>query len=336
MIYNRLEVMALSSKTIFLNKERNVTLTPYIVSKKTTPAVLILPGGAYNNCTESEGKPVAKTLNKLGFNCFILCYSVGEHYKWPRPLEDYEQAMEYICANAEKYSVDKEHIVVMGFSAGGHLASAAASLAVHKPFAAVLCYAPTTAATLAHCAPDAPDTCEAVNHNTCPCFIASSRNDWIVPSFNTTKFVDALQKNYVDYEAHIYGYSMHGFSVGEPANAVGPMFCSRVGDWVNEFVSWIDDLISGRYVSIRECCEYNDQHSDTLTTANSCPVVFADSEVEKQIRKKFPVQYLLYAATKKKLPDFIKTISPRNIFQLMHVKSETIAKMDDLLKQYKR
>lgn len=327
--------MTLSSKPIILNPERNVTLTPYIVSrKKTTPAILILPGGAYNNCEESEGKPVAKTLNKLGFNCFILCYSVGRHYQWPRPLEDYEQAAAYLRAHAEEFCIEPEHLVVMGFSAGGHLASAAATIAEHKPYAAVLCYAPTTAETLAYCASDAPDTCEAVNADTCPCFIASSRNDWIVPSFNTTRFVEALQRHFIDFEAHVYGYSMHGFSVGAPAGAKGGMFCSRVGDWVAEFVSWLDDLISGRYVSIRENCDYCDRYADTLSTANSCPVVFADRAVEKQFRRRFPVQYGLYAATKKRLPVFIKTISPRNIFQLMHVKAETITKMDELLSQF--
>ena len=204
----------MAEKTIVLNKERKVTLTSFICHKKETPAILILPGGAYNECSINEGRPVAEKFNSLGFNCFVLCYSVGKHYKWPYPLEDLESAMEHIKENSKDYCISKDKIILAGFSAGGHLAGAGATMAKNKPFAAILCYPALSRETIEYSAPGAPDITDKVDENTCPCFIASSRNDWIVPIENTHRFVRALDKYYIDYEEHIYGFSMHGFSIG--------------------------------------------------------------------------------------------------------------------------
>ena len=193
----------MKEKTVILNKERNVVLTCFLVGQN-KPAVLICPGGGYNECSVSEGKPVAEKFNSLGFNAFVLCYSVGKNYKWPYPLEDFENAMAYIKANGKQFSVDTEHIVAAGFSAGGHLVSYAASKAENKPYAAIILYGAAKAQTINYTAPDAPDAVEAVNLYTCPCFLAASRNDWIVPVNNTLEYIEALNKNYIDYELHIY------------------------------------------------------------------------------------------------------------------------------------
>ena len=83
----------MAEQTVVLNKERKVTLTVFAAHRKKTPAILILPGGAYNECSLNVGKPVAKKFNSLGFNAFVLCYSVGKHYQWPYPLDDLECAI---------------------------------------------------------------------------------------------------------------------------------------------------------------------------------------------------------------------------------------------------
>lgn len=321
----------MKEKTIILNKERNVVLTCFLVGQN-KPAVLICPGGGYNECSVSEGKPVAEKFNSLGFNAFVLCYSVGKNYKWPYPLEDFENAMAYIKANGKQFSVDTEHIVAAGFSAGGHLVSYAASKAENKPYAAIILYGAAKAQTINYTAPDAPDAVEAVNLYTCPCFLAASRNDWIVPVNNTLDFIEALNKNYIDYELHIYGYSMHGFSIGKEVGATPPLFCSRVGDWVEESVSWIDDLISGRYISIRESSEYNDKYSKTLSSKNSCKIIFENPQAKKLFKKKFLPQYLLYEATKKKVGSFVDGVSLKNVLSFLKVKDETFKKIDEALK----
>lgn len=320
-------------KPVILNKSRDVTLSPYIVTDEIRPTFLIAPGGAYRNCEESEGKPVARAFNELGYNAFILRYSVGKHYKWPYPLDDFETAMQFINDHADGYHADPDHIIAAGFSAGGHLVSAAASAAKTKPFAAVLCYGLTAEDTLQFCAPDAPDTSGLVSFDTRPCFIASSRNDWIVPVHNTTRLIEAFNEYYVDYEAHIYGYALHGFSVGASAGAQGPLFCSRVGNWVGDCLEWIDELISGRYRSVRECAQYKDRFSEVLSTANSCRVIFSDTGAAKIIKRRFPVEYLMYQATKAKVGDFMDTVSLRNLFELMKVSDKTISKMDEALSE---
>lgn len=327
----------MKNKTIILNKERDVTLTPYLVTKEKKPTFLIAPGGAYKNCDESEGTPVAKAFNDLGYNAFIFRYSVGKHCKWPYPLEDFDQAMEHLISHADTYGVDTAHIIAAGFSAGGHVVSVAASLAKNKPFASILCYGLTAKETLEFCPPDAPDASDVVNINTRPCFLASSRNDWIVPVFNTTRLMEAFQHNFIDYEAHIYGYALHGFSIGKGGGAVdvaGHLFCSRVGDWVKDSLAWIDELISGRYISIRECAEYNDKYADVLSTMNSCQLISENKAALKTIKRKFPAQYLLYTAAKGKIGDFMDTVSLRNLFQLMRVSETTIDKMNKALSIY--
>ena len=325
----------MKEKTVILNKERNVVLTCFPVGQN-KPAVLICPGGGYNECSVSEGKPVAEKFNSLGFNAFVLCYSVGKNYKWPYPLEDFENAMAYIKANGKQFSVDTEHIVAAGFSAGGHLVSYAASKAENKPYAAIILYGAAKAQTINYTAPDAPDAVEAVNLYTCPCFLAASRNDWIVPVNNTLEYIEALNKNYIDYELHIYGYSMHGFSIGEEVGAKPPLFCSRVGDWVEESVSWINDLISGRYISIRENSEYNDKYSKTLSSKNSCKIIFENPQAKNLFKKKFLPQYLLYEATKKKVGSFVDGVSLKNVLSFLKVKDETFKKIDEALKVFKK
>ena len=321
----------MKQKPIVLNRDRDVTLTPYLTSTDKTTAILIGPGGGYQNCDESEGKPVAEAFNALGYHAFILRYSVGKHHTWPNPLEDFDGAMDYLTNHAAEYKIDPAHILAAGFSAGGHVVTAAASAAKHKPFAVIVCYGLVSRETLAYCAPDAPDSSELVNLDTCPMFLASSRTDWIVSIENTTKLMDALQKNYIDYEAHIYGYALHGFSVGAGSGAVGPLFCSRVGNWVKDSMEWADELISGRYRSVRECAAYNDAYGSVLSTRNSCKLINSIPGALKVLKFKFHVQYLLYQGAQKKIGTFMDTVTLRNLFDLCKISEKTIAKMDEAL-----
>ncbi len=116
------------------------------------PAVLVLPGGGYQYCSEREADPVALSYLKAGFQAFILRYSVGEDAVWPNPLDDYEQAMGLIRERAEEWNLYQDKIAVVGFSAGGHLAAAAAVMGVNRPNAAVLGYAVTGTGLLQDCA----------------------------------------------------------------------------------------------------------------------------------------------------------------------------------------
>lgn len=237
-------------QTMILNKERNVTLTAYLqetngefsnIPKR--PAVLILPGGGYRMCSDREADPVAFTYLKAGFQTFVLKYSVGEDAAWPNPLQDYEQAMELIRTKAEEWDLYEDRVAVIGFSAGGHLAACAATVAKNKPAAAILGYAVTEEKTARACLKSAPDVVHCVDENTCPCFVFASRTDNVVPVSNSVRFIQALTENGVMFESHIYAYGPHGFSTADSSILMpGTDLCSRALRWTEDSIAWLKDI----------------------------------------------------------------------------------------------
>lgn len=232
-----------------LNLDRNVTLTSYIlevggefpnISKR--PGILIIPGGGYRFCSEREADPVAMPYLKAGYQVFILRYSVGQYAAWPNPLEDYEQAMELIRGNSEKWHVYEDKIAVIGFSAGGHLAGAAATMSKNRPNAAILGYA-VVSEDVKLCSPTAPDLIPYVDENTCPCFIFATRTDGVVPVRNSVKMIQALTEADISYESHIYAYGPHGFSTADHCVQEGnTLICNRVPHWVSDSIAWLCDM----------------------------------------------------------------------------------------------
>ncbi len=240
----------MKQEVLVLNEERNVTLTCYIqsvgghfsyVTKR--PAILILPGGGYQYCSDREADPVAAAYMHHGFQTFILRYSVAQHRQWPNPLEDYDQAMALIRSRAEEWGIYADKIAVIGFSAGGHLAAAAATMSKNRPDAAILGY-PATGEDIKNCNMGAPDTAKYVDRDTCPCFLFATRNDELVSVDNTIEFMAALSKANIAFESHVYAYGPHGVSVcnsavQEPSVPV----CSRVSGWVEDSVEWLKDML---------------------------------------------------------------------------------------------
>lgn len=240
----------MKTEFITLNEEQKVTLTAYLqeaggefgyISKR--PAILILPGGGYQYCSDREADPVAMPYLKAGYQVFILRYSVKEHSQWPKPLEDYEQAMALIRKNAEVWKLYPDKVAVLGFSAGGHLAGCAATMAKEKPNAALLGYAVTKAEDVQMCEPQAPDVNKAVDASTCPCFVFATCNDQVVPIENSLKFLQALAEHSVTFESHIYAYGPHGFSTGDSSvQFLESEMCSRVPQWVEDSIGWLKDI----------------------------------------------------------------------------------------------
>lgn len=236
---------------VTLNAERNVTLTAYIQSVggefsniQRRPAIIVMPGGAYEFCSEREADPVASVYIRAGFQVFILRYSVGEHKLWRNPLDDYDQAYDFICSKADDWFVDSGKIAVIGFSAGAHLAGCAATVSSRKPVAAILGYPVLTGKTAGHFNSNAPDVTEAVDENTCPCFIFSSRTDDVVPIFNSTRMLSALEKHNVPFECHIYSFGPHGFSVADSTvNTKKLDMSSRIPNWVEDSIDWLKETV---------------------------------------------------------------------------------------------
>lgn len=237
-------------ETITLNEKRNVTLTAYVqevggefkyVTKR--PAVLILPGGGYQFCSDREADPVAMAYLKAGYQAFILRYSVKEDAVWPNPLDDYEQAMELIRSRADEWKLYADKVAVIGFSAGGHLAAAAATMSKNRPNAAILGYA-VTGNDVKVCNPSSPNTVEAVDRNTCPCFLFATRTDNVVPIMNSIQFMEALAKYDIAFESHIYAYGPHGFSTCDTSiQYKDTEICQRVPNWVADSIGWLRDVL---------------------------------------------------------------------------------------------
>lgn len=126
------------------------------------PFILIIPGGGYDHFGRHEQENVALKIISLGFSAGILYYSIKNKknpLKFPEPLFDAAEAVSFIRKNAQKWNIDPEKIILLGFSAGGHLA---ASLGIYwnsklisefsnlnpqeiKPNFLVLCYPVITA-----------------------------------------------------------------------------------------------------------------------------------------------------------------------------------------------
>lgn len=236
------------STTIVLNEERNVTLTAYIQDTEgefgftQRPAMLILPGGGYTICSDREADPVAAAYLKAGFQSIILRYTVKAKGGWPHQLEDYENAMAIIEENAEEWHIDPSKIAVAGFSAGGHLAACAATLAKHKPAAAVLAYPAILEDIVDSCQPNMPYPYQHVTPQTSPCFIVAARDDRTVHVKNALVFEQALAENGVAFESHIYSYGGHGFSTAEDwinTNSV----CPRLPEWIKYSVDWLGEVM---------------------------------------------------------------------------------------------
>ena len=238
-------------ETITLNETRNVTLTAYTQSVEgefpnipMRPAILILPGGGYYFCSDREADPVAMPYLKAGYQVFILRYSVGENAVWPNPLDDYEQAMETLKAGAGEWNIYPDKIAVIGFSAGGHLAGAAATLSRNRPAAAILGYPAAMGETIHMCLPSAPDIPGAVDRNTCPCFLFTARDDNVTPVRNVTAMMDALDRNGISFESHIYAYGPHGYSTGDTSVlAPDTRICNRADHWVGDSLAWLKDML---------------------------------------------------------------------------------------------
>lgn len=235
---------------ITLNEQKHVSLTAMVQDVggefrgiDARPAVLVIPGGGYRFCSDREADPIAAAYLKAGYHAFILRYSVGEDAVWPQPLEDYEQAMAFIDAHAEDWHVLTDKIAVVGFSAGGHLAGAAATLARRRPAAAVLGYAVLREETAHELGMSMPGIPEHVDEKTCPCFLFATRTDSVVPIQNTLDMINALNRFHTSFECHIYAYGPHGFSSGDPSvQSLETIFPRRAENWVDDSIAWLRDL----------------------------------------------------------------------------------------------
>lgn len=242
------------------------SLTIYLPEKEkaTGAAVVIFPGGGYGYLAmDHEGHQIAQWLNSIGVAGFIVKYrhrNSGAGYGHPAPIQDAQRAIRMVRSRAKEWGIDPGRIGIIGFSAGGHLASTAGThfntrysepvdeidRSSCRPDFMILMYPVisftewyTHKGSMVNLLGKNPDKDlmesfsneKQVTPETPPTFLVHADDDDVVPSENSVAFYLALRKAKVPAEIHIYEKGGHGFGLG-----VGKGACSswtaRCADWM--------------------------------------------------------------------------------------------------------
>lgn len=228
-------------------------------------AIVICPGGGYGGlAADHEGTQPAKFFNNLGVTAYVLFYRLGSHgYRHPVELGDAQRALRMVRSRAAQDGIDPGRLGIMGFSAGGHLAAttgthydsgnASAADPIDRlgcrPDWMVLCYpvasfdpAITHQGSVKNLLGDKASDPELikllsnelqVTPNTPPAFLFHTTEDQAVPVENSLRMYEALKKNKVACELHVYQNGVHGVGLvaGDPV----------LGTWPGHLAAWLRD-----------------------------------------------------------------------------------------------
>lgn len=230
-------------KSIRTGKVSKPLLIAYYPEKPNGTSIIICPGGGYRYLSiTNEGSSIAKALNEQGITAYILKYRLPSDDimidKTIGPLQDAQQAIKTVRENAEKWHINPNMIGIMGFSAGGHLAS---TLETHfqkalidnpkgtnlRPDFAVLGYPVISMGEFTHKGSknnllgqnpseeliQKYSNEKQVTPETPPTFIVQAIDDKTVPVENSIMFMEALKKAGVKCEMHLYQAGGHGFGL---------------------------------------------------------------------------------------------------------------------------
>ncbi len=245
-------------------------LSPEMAHRAVRPAMLVLPGGGYHFCSDREAEPVAMDWFCKGYNAFVLRYTViSEDIPAPLyqlPLKDAVAAMDLIRSNAAAWGVAPDKVAVLGFSAGGHLAT---MLATHwddvrlggknaRPDAAVLCYPVVSSrpaagtgdvyvtekltageeAWMAYFAGE-----EAVRPDMPQAFVWTTFTDATVSIGHSLALVGAMHRAGVPCELHLYDAGAHGYALANGETWAGGLPVSgHIASWRTLAAQWLNDL----------------------------------------------------------------------------------------------
>jgi acetyl esterase/lipase len=242
------------------------TLTIYPASDKEAPgaAVVIFPGGGYGHlAVDHEGHQVAQWLNGLGVAAFVVKYrhrNSGAGYEHPAPLQDAQRAVRMVRSRAKEWNVDPNRIGILGFSAGGHLASSEGThfntnyyelkdsidrVSCRPDFMILIYPVITLAEQYTHSGSKlnllgkdpgqdivvSLSNEKQVTSETPPTFLVHANDDKAVPPENSIFFYLALRKAKVPAEMHIYESGGHGFGLGKE-NSPASSWPNRCADWM--------------------------------------------------------------------------------------------------------
>lgn len=240
------------------------TLTIFLPQKDKAngTAIIVCPGGGYDHLAiEHEGFEVAKRLAEMGVSAFVLKYRLPSDEtminKEIGPLQDAQRAIQLVRQHSSDWGVDPGRIGILGFSAGGHLASTAgthftkavidntANISLRPDFMVLLYpvisfndsigHSGCRNNLLGHNAP-ADKVIEYSNElqvtpQTPPTFLVQTEDDKTVQVRNSLVFYEALRRNGVPAELHVYPKGGHGFGMHNPTTK---------DEWIDRLKNWLD------------------------------------------------------------------------------------------------
>lgn len=242
-------------------KVENPSITAYLPEKDkaTGAAVLICPGGGYGVLViGKEGYEIAEYLSSQGVAAFVLKYRLPDDLimkdKSTGPLQDAQQALRIIRARASQWNIDANRVGIMGFSAGGHLASTAGTHFVNpvikndkepnvRPDFMILVYPVISMSdSLGHRGsrenligknPSSEkiklfSNEQQVTGQTPPAYLIHAGDDKVVDVDNSISFYEALRHKKVPAEMHIYPKGDHGFVLAMPP-----------AEWMDSVMKWM-------------------------------------------------------------------------------------------------
>ena len=223
--------------------------------------VIVCAGGAYSFRSDHEGIPVAKWLQSAGVSAFNLTYRFAP-YRYKATVGDVLRAVRLARHYAGELGYDRDKIGVLGFSAGGHLASCAA---VHfddceekiagdeidsessRPDAAILCYPVISSdETIGHMGSfenllgDENDKRDffsnenQIKDNTPPTFLWHTSDDEAVNVENSLRFAAGLRRKNIPFELHVFPHGQHGLGLARDTD--------RVGEWTTACENWLKTI----------------------------------------------------------------------------------------------
>ncbi|EOS52038.1 hypothetical protein C809_00797 [Lachnospiraceae bacterium MD335] len=243
---------------------------PQMYGDRKRPVILICPGGGYEHISVREGEPIAFQFLAAGCHAAVLQYDVvGDGMEHPLPIMELAWAVSYLREHADAYAIDRDKVIVAGFSAGGHLAASLGcfwdrqwlsdlvcmSKSCYKPNGLILAYPVITSGEHAH----EPSFARLMGKHASagltallslenqvtdkvpPVFMWHTCEDASVPLENSLLFAKALREAGVSFEYHVFPHGIHGLSLATQEttmldkNAVEPQ-CEQ---WVSLCMNWM-------------------------------------------------------------------------------------------------
>lgn len=234
------------------------------------PVIVICPGGGYEMTSDREAEPVAMQFLAMGYHAVVLRYSVYPAL-YPEALLQLGMTIQYLREHAKEYFIDYNKIILMGFSAGGHLVGSFGvfwnrsfltntlnvEAEILRPNGMILSYPVITSGEKAHHSSikhllgdryeqlkEEMSLEKQVSSDTPKTFLWHTATDDCVPVENSILFFEALHTNHIPVELHIYPVGGHGLSLCNEETSIpnGYGMQEECQSWISLVKKWLENF----------------------------------------------------------------------------------------------